>query len=188
MPSLTSYSDERLLEETGRDPDAFAVFYRRHLPVVLGFLLRRAHDREVAADLTAEVFAAALHSRGSFDGAHGSARGWLCTIAINKLVDSRQRGLVEESARRRLAMRAIPLYDDDLERVGEIADAATLTGPLEGLLDQLGPGVRAAIEARILDEDEYRQIADRLQTSEAVVRQRVSRGLRLLRTRVSSDA
>jgi hypothetical protein len=42
------------------DREAFASFYRCHLPAVLRFLLRETGDRELSADLAAEVFAAAL--------------------------------------------------------------------------------------------------------------------------------
>jgi RNA polymerase sigma-70 factor (ECF subfamily) len=44
---------------------------------------------------------------------------------------------------------------------------------------------RQAIEARVLDEREYPDIADELRCSEALVRQRVSRGLRAVRTRLA---
>src|ERR1019366_5945225 len=42
------------------DEQAFAVFYRRYLPGVVAYLLRATDDREIAADLAAEVFAAVL--------------------------------------------------------------------------------------------------------------------------------
>ena len=59
--------DENLLAATARgDADAFAVFYRRHLALVLGFCLRATGDREVAADLASEVFAAALVACGRY--------------------------------------------------------------------------------------------------------------------------
>ena len=45
------------------DAAAFAVFYDRHAEWVLGFLRRRSPDGEAAADLAAEVFAAALSGR-----------------------------------------------------------------------------------------------------------------------------
>lgn len=184
MTSLTPLSDRELLERTGRDPEAFAVFYRRHLPVVLAFLLRRTRDRELAADLAAEVFAVALESRQAFDPARGEARAWMCTIAFHKLHDALRRGRVEESARRRLAMRSIPFDDHDLERVDEIASAAACVGSIEELFDELTPDARAAVQARVLDGDDYDDIAGRLRCSEAVVRKRVSRSLRLLRTRL----
>ena len=42
------------------DEDAFVAVYRRYLPLVLRWCLRETGNRELAADLSAEVFAAAL--------------------------------------------------------------------------------------------------------------------------------
>ncbi len=44
------------------DPGAFAAFYRRYERAMLAYFQRRTHDAELAADLTAEVFAAALEA------------------------------------------------------------------------------------------------------------------------------
>jgi DNA-directed RNA polymerase specialized sigma24 family protein len=55
------------------DADAFASLYRRHLARVVGYLLHTTGDPEVAADLAAEVFAAALASCGRYRSEHGSA-------------------------------------------------------------------------------------------------------------------
>ncbi len=53
--------DQTLLRDSASgDADAFAVFYRRHLALVVGFSLRATGDRDVAADLAGEVFAVAL--------------------------------------------------------------------------------------------------------------------------------
>ena len=64
------WSDSALLSAiAARDGAAFAVFYRRHLPAVLAFLIRETRDREAAADLAAEVFAAVLLASGRYCGA-----------------------------------------------------------------------------------------------------------------------
>jgi DNA-directed RNA polymerase specialized sigma24 family protein len=97
----TGTADEVLLASVASDPEAFAVFYRRHEDRILRYFLRRGATAELAADLTAEVFAAALE--------------------------------------------------------------------------------RTAVEARVLEERDYSDIARDLSCSEAVVRQRVSRGLARLR-------
>ncbi|MGI9184330.1 MAG: RNA polymerase sigma factor [Solirubrobacteraceae bacterium] len=49
-----------------RQEPAFAVFYRRHLPRVLAYLLRETGDRETTADLAAEVFAAVMLAAGRY--------------------------------------------------------------------------------------------------------------------------
>jgi RNA polymerase sigma factor (sigma-70 family) len=47
------------------------------------------------------------------------------------------------------------------------------------------PGVqREAILARVVDERPYAEIAEQMRCSELLVRQRVSRGLRALRTKI----
>src|SRR4051812_15469684 len=92
-------SDDELLLASARDPDAFAAFYRRHENAMLLFFLRRTANAELAADLTAEVFAAALGSARRFRGGRGPAVAWLFAIANHKLASSRRRGRVEDRAR-----------------------------------------------------------------------------------------
>jgi DNA-directed RNA polymerase specialized sigma24 family protein len=43
--------------------------------------MRRTRDAELAADLTAETFAAALAARARFDPGRGSASAWLFGLA-----------------------------------------------------------------------------------------------------------
>ncbi|MGH2869200.1 MAG: RNA polymerase sigma factor [Solirubrobacteraceae bacterium] len=163
------------------DGAAFAVFYRRHLPEVVGFLLRETGDREVAADLCAEVFAAVFLSARRFRPRGGaSAWPWVRGIAQNKLRESRRRGRVEARARRRLGLEPETLEDADLARVDELASGRGVMA----LVDELPERQRAAVRARIVDEREYADIAGELECSEMVVRQQVSRGLSRIKGRL----
>lgn len=179
--------DALLLSAAAGDQAAFETFYLRWLPVVAGFHLRRVGSREVAFDLTAETFAAVVVACGRFDPTRGSAANWLFSIAEHKLGDSLRRGRVEARARRELGHRPVPLEDDDLLRVEELASLANVA-LLDELLAELPPQQRAAIHARVLDERPYANIAAELDCSEAVVRQRVHRGLRRLRERLGETA
>jgi RNA polymerase sigma factor (sigma-70 family) len=173
-------SDEELLAATAKEPEAFAVFYRRHLTPVLAYLLTRTRRPELAADIAAETFARALERRARFDSARGPARAWLFAIAGSVLVDSVRQGRVEDRARRRLAMPARELTDEDLERIEELVDAAG--GPdAAAIVGDLSAEQREAVLARVVGERSYADIAAELEVSEAVVRQRVSRGLASLR-------
>jgi hypothetical protein len=69
----TEIADHVLLAAVGSDPDAFGTFYRRHENRVLRYFLRRG--AELAADLTAEVFAAALVAAARFEPAVRRRRG-----------------------------------------------------------------------------------------------------------------
>ncbi|MGH3262549.1 MAG: RNA polymerase sigma factor, partial [Trebonia sp.] len=164
-------------------PAAFEVFYRRWLPLVTRYHLRRVGDRELAFDLTAETFAAVVAGCGRFDRARGSAPAWLFSIAEHKLADSLRRARVESSARRRLGHRAVAIEDGDLERVEQLASQGD-DASLSRLLAQLPADQQDAVRARVLDERPYAEIAVELRCSEAVVRQRVHRGLTRIRERL----
>jgi RNA polymerase sigma-70 factor (ECF subfamily) len=171
-------SDEELLVASADDEEAFAAFYRRHARPLAGFFLRRTGDAELAADLTAETFAAALGSRRRFDPAKGLAIGWLYGIAQHKLARTLEHGRVEDRARRMLGMAPLALDDEAIEL------AVTADGDVVQLLQRLPADQRAAIEARVLGEQDYEQIAAATRTSEAVIRKRVSRGLASLRRKL----
>jgi RNA polymerase sigma factor (sigma-70 family) len=165
------------------DAECFGHFYARHEDVVLAFFLRRVARPELAADLTAETFAAALASRRSHDPERGDARGWLFGIARHVLAGSLRRGRVEDDARRRIGLERLVLDDAALARVEELAGAPALAA-----LADLPDDQRTAVAARVVDDRSYAELAATLRCSESVVRQRVSRGLRTLRARLEGRA
>jgi RNA polymerase sigma factor (sigma-70 family) len=174
----STLSDGELLELTTEDPDAFGVFYDRLEEEVLAFFMRATRRPDLAADLTAEVFAAALSSARLYRAELGSARGWLFGIARHELADTWQRGRVEDRARRRLGLDPMALSDEALERIDELG--AQSGGTLR-LLEDLPEDQRVAVQGRVLQERGYDELALSLSCSQSVVRQRVSRGLRSLR-------
>ena len=177
--------DDQLLEAFVKgDPDAFVTFYRRHLASVLAFFLRRTGDPELTADLTAEVFAAALLSARRYQPGEKPAVAWLLGIAGHKLTDSRRRGRVEVRARKRLALEPLVIEDEDIARIDQLAAAADREARLEAAVQELPEAQRDAVLARVVEERPYTEIAERMACSEMVVRQRVSRGLRTLRTQM----
>ena len=174
-------SDEDLL--VGTDPASFEQFYLRHVDNLLGFFSRRTRDAEMAADLTAETFAAALAGRRRYRPQAGAASSWLFGIAMNKLADAQRKGYAERKACRRLGLERIELTDDDIARIDALGDGPGATALLEGLsYDQ-----RQAVEAHVMEERSYEELAAVLRCSESVVRQRVSRGLRTLRARLQGE-
>jgi RNA polymerase sigma-70 factor, ECF subfamily len=163
-------------------PHAFEDFYERNERAVLAYFVRRTGRAELAADLTAETFARALAGRDRFDPADGPERGWLFGIASHLLADSLRAGQVENSVRRRLGMEPMTLDDDALARIDELTGDEVLAA-----LEELPRDQRDAIQAHVLDERDYQELAAELQCSQSVVRQRVSRGLRALRSRLEEQ-
>lgn len=178
--------DDQLLVACAEEPEAFAAFYRRHVGPVLAYVHGRTGRAELAADVCAETFARALERAAQYDPARGPARGWLFAIASSVLVDGFRRGQVEDRARRRLGIPPRELTDRDLERIEELIDARSGPDP-SALVADLPAEQREALLARIVEERSYAEIAASLKVSQAVVRQRVSRGLSALRTRMSEE-
>lgn len=162
----------------------FAALYRRFERAMLGFFMSATRRPDLAADLTAETCARALESIAVFDPARGRADQWLFGIARNVLAESYRRGRVEAAARQRLGMGALVLDD---EAAATIARLSAGDEPATVRLAALPEEQQRAVHARVVDEREYREIAAELRCSEALVRQRVSRGLRALRTRLAGE-
>lgn len=76
MPESSPAVGELLRRAAAGDGDAFSLIYRRHETIVAGFLVRRTRDPEIAADLTAETFAAAIVGVGRFRDEGQSEIGW----------------------------------------------------------------------------------------------------------------
>lgn len=175
---MDGLGDDELLALTVRRPEAFAVFYRRHERMVLGYFMRRLGDAELAADLTAETFAAALIGLRRFDPARGPAAAWILGIGRNKLRHALEKRRVEDRARRRLGMPPIALEEEAMTRIERLGGEERAAA----LLERLPADQAQAVRARILEELPYKVIAAEVRCSESVIRQRVSRGLATLRS------
>jgi len=175
-------SDRQLLIATATEPEAFAVFYRRYVPGVLAFFRRRVAAAELAFDLCAETFAAALEAIPRYEPRSESARGWLFGIAWNKLHEAQRMGRAEDAARRALGMAPIVISDEGIERIESVAVVSAVE-----LLEALPAGQREAVRAHIVEDRSYDEIARELHCSASVVRKRVSRGVRAMRAKMEAN-
>jgi RNA polymerase sigma factor (sigma-70 family) len=173
-------TDDQLL--AAPDAASFERFYVRHVDAVLAYFSRRTRDPELSADLCAETFAAALASRRRYRPETAPATAWLFGIASKKLADAQRRGYAEMRARRRLGLERLEPSDADLARIDRLGDG----DEARVWMERLAPDQRAAVRAHVLEERGYGEIAGELNTSEAVVRKRVSRGLAAMRTRMGA--
>jgi RNA polymerase sigma-70 factor (ECF subfamily) len=183
MDSFEAMSDRELLRSTRPDGQAFGEFYRRHERRMLAYLVRRTASAELAADLCAESFAAALEACRKGGTVPEVPVAWLFGIANHKLADSARRSRVEDRARRSLQMHAVELTRgqmSDIERLCGDAEAGTL---LAGLAEDQ----RDALRAYVVEDQAYGEIAAGLRCSESVVRKRVSRGLAQLRVKLGGE-
>jgi len=176
MGTVTDTDEALLLSANLED---FGRFYDRYVRSLLAFFQRRTRDPEVAADLTAETFAAAMVSRGRYRPQTDTAAAWLFAIAQHKLADYHRRGAAENRLRTRLGMERVPVSAEDADMIRWLGEDIAAD-----LIEKLPADQRDAIRAHVLEDRDYADIAYSQHLSEATVRKRVSRGLRVLRDRV----
>lgn len=164
-------------------PAEIEELYRAHARRLAGYLMRATGDAEVAADLTAETFAAALVARDRYRPELSAPATWLYGIAAHKLSDWRRHGFAEDRARRRLGIERPALSAEDVAEFSRLADEVTVVA----LLEELPTEQRHAVRARLIDDRAYGDIAVAEGVSEAAIRQRVSRGLANLRQRIGGE-
>jgi RNA polymerase sigma factor (sigma-70 family) len=175
---LECADDAELLRVSRRDDRAFRVVYDRHAPRVCRFLESRCDSHESALDLTAEVFARAWLQRARFrDQADGSALPWLLGIARNALRTSLAKQRVETEARRLLG-----IEHRDVVIEPDSGWLAAEDGALDAAMRQLPAAEQVAIALRVVEALPYRDVAARLDCTEAAARVRVHRALSKLRT------
>lgn len=143
----------------------------------------RTRSDVLAADLTAEVFAAALLTWRSGRRPELNEQAWLYGIARHKLIDSYRRGQVEDAARQRLGMQPVVLGDEPVSRIEMLLSET----PALDLVEHLPADEREAVAERIIKGRGYPEIAGELCLSQQVVRRRVSRGLARLRAVIGEE-
>jgi RNA polymerase sigma factor (sigma-70 family) len=94
----------------------------------------------------------------------------------NAVFEDRTAGVSKDTSV--LGIPRLALDDEDLTRVEELAGEGERA---LGLLEHVPVAQRKAVQAHVLEDRGYRELATELGCSEQVVRQHVSRGLKRLR-------
>jgi RNA polymerase sigma-70 factor, ECF subfamily len=200
----TIASDERLLIEAAqRDPGRFAELYERNFDRVYAYIAHRVHDRDLAEDLTAEVFHQALQTIGRFEWRGAPFVAWLLGIAAHVLA-ARWRGLAAQPK---------DLGSDVLEQLGDPGDLSgkSLGGNGNGtghapaefsvraleeieqratiakLVATLPDDQQLVVTRRFLEHRSIREIAQEMRRTEGAVKQLQFRALENLRARIRSN-
>jgi RNA polymerase sigma factor (sigma-70 family) len=161
-----------------QDRGAFEEFYRAHFDEVLRFVTRRVADAHTAADLTAEVFVAALDSASSYRG-DGSPSAWLIGIARHVVTAEYRRAARDRDAQQRATGRRL-LDADDIDCVEARIDAERQARRVYQDVQRLPPAERAVLELIAVDGLTLAQTAAVLRIKPVTARVRLYRARRAL--------
>ena len=174
-PSRLQADERGLVEAAQRDPAGFAALYELHFDRVYWFIARRVGNRDVAEDLTADVFHRALANLRKFEWRGVPFAAWLLRIAANAIHDRAKR------SGRELSLEDPPEIGTEPD-LTEVEDGARLFR----LVNDLPEDQKRVIVMRFAEQESIRAIAQRLERSEGAVKQLQFRGLENLRARFES--
>lgn len=176
-----------------RDADAWRELVELYGPLVAHWGFRRGLDAHQTADLVQEVFASVARKLEAFESLRnqGSFRGWLWTIAANKLRDRARRdahrvaprggstalGELQQIVDRRDAH---AMLDDDEPTSIDRLRSLALRG-LEQVRGEFEPQSWDIFQRLIIDQRSTAEVAEEFNKKPSAVRQIRSRVMRRLR-------
>lgn len=170
-----------LIRAARADPQQFAPLYERYFPEIFRFLLRRAQQRELAADLTQQTFLKALLSIEKYRDHGVPFRAWLYRIALNEIrMYWRKRrevviDIAADEARWIAGEIGVSEQEEDLKK---LANALALLDARKARL----------IELRYMDGLSYADIGAILNIAEEAAKMRIHRVLGVLRKYLAPKA
>jgi RNA polymerase sigma factor (sigma-70 family) len=170
----------------GTDPDLFDAFYSEHLEDLQRFVARRVSDRERAADLTADIFLAAIDSAHRYRP-RSTPKAWLYGIARVVVAEDRRQGARERARRERLRGSAL-LDEEEATRIEARIDAAARSRRLYEAMDRLSEDERAVLELVAIDELTVAEAAAAAGVRSVTARVRLHRARRKLRVELGAAA
>lgn len=163
------------------DPDALEAFYREHVDAITRFVARRVHDPHLVADLTADVFVAAIESAHMYRRRRGEPIAWLYGVARNVVAAERRRGARARHASLEIPAGSTMVDADDVARLHERIDAEAQGRRLYEALEQLPDGERAVLELVAIEGLAVGEAARALGIRPVAARVRLHRARRALR-------
>ena len=164
------------------DKQALHGIYTRESRRMLGVALRIVRNRQIAEEVIHDAFISIWTKAGSFDGARGSALGWMYSIvrhqALNVVRDGRREVTVEEES--------LEPNDDDsswhmADRMTDEFELRADLGRLHECLAHLDAAKRNSILFAYIDGCSHSEIAERLRAPLGTVKAWIKRGMGSLR-------
>jgi len=150
--------------------EKFGELYDIYASSIFRFVYFRTRHKEIAQDLTSQIFLRAMEKVDSFNSSRGQFSSWLYRIAKNLLIDHWR-------------VKKADLNVDDFwnlsssEDIAHVAQMEERVTEVRELLKKLNSEQREIIVLRVWDELSWREIAEILGKNEAACKMNFSRTL-----------
>jgi RNA polymerase sigma-70 factor, ECF subfamily len=155
------------------DQSAIAELYDRYSSIVYAVALRVLGDTMAAEDVLQEVFLQLWRNPGAFDAARGNLAAWLAVIARNRAIDALRRRKPETDIEDVIVSVAPDLAAN--------ADRTRAAEKVRGVLQDMAPAQRAALEMAYFEGLTHSEIASKTGEPLGTIKTRIRAGLMALR-------
>lgn len=176
IDTATGPTDAEIIFESLTDPEIFREIFRRYYDTIFRFTSKRV-GRDLASDLTAEVFVRAFQMRARYDLTRPLCRPWLYGIASNVVGDHLRRRKVGLRASLALPVETADAFAAVDDRVVSENQAAAL----DQAVSKLRKSDREVLFLYAFEELSYSEIAEALSIPIGTVRSRLARARRRMR-------
>ena len=161
------------------DQGALHALYERTHRIVFTLIMRITHNREIAEEVTLDVFHDVWRRASKYDeAAGGSVVGWIMNQARSRAID---RIRFEQRKKRVAPQAAEPIQALEAHDAGQGLDQIEQGRILREALTVLTPDERQLIETAYFSELTYAEVAVRLNQPLGTVKTRIRSGLAKLR-------
>ena len=174
-------NEEALIARAQEDPEHFGALYDQYFPQIYRYVASRVRSRELAEDITSEVFFKALRAIGRYRHTGHPFSSWLYQIAINAITDHyRSRRRDEESLDDgpELVDGAVAVDEEVAQRMG--------AQDIWDLIDALPQQHRIAMTLKYGEDLKLAEVGVIMGKSEGAVKLLIFRGTATLRQRLQA--
>jgi RNA polymerase sigma-70 factor, ECF subfamily len=165
------------------DQAAFRALYDRTHRLVFTQTMRITQSREIAEEVTIDVFHDVWKRASAYAPENGTVVGWIMNQARSRAIDR-----FRFEHRQKRTAQCLTAQAPDETDAGERLDVTTQAHRLRDALQVLTPGERQAIETAFLSDVSYSEAAARLDEPIGTIKTRIRCGLRKLREALSREA
>jgi RNA polymerase sigma-70 factor, ECF subfamily len=177
--------ERELVERAKSDPDAFEELYSRYYGRIFAFAYRRLRVRELAEDVTADVFMKALDALPRFTWQGVSVSAWLYRIANNRITDHfRRKG---QSGKGVLAIDEVKTLVDERPLPEDRILATLRRAEVEEAIARLSEQDQLVITLIFYEELSSSEVAEVMRISTNLVYVRLHRALKRMRRALERD-
>ncbi|MDQ4148429.1 MAG: RNA polymerase sigma factor [Actinomycetota bacterium] len=179
---IAAIEEETLAAALSGQEWAWVAIYRRLAPSVAGYL--RAQGAPEPEDVAGEVFLQVVRAAKGFRGDAAAFRSWVFSIAHNKLVDARRRGVRRPAS-------PVWSHAEDAVTPGNVEEEALgnlASGRVRNLIEKLTPDQAEVLLLRILGGLTLPEIALTVGKPLTAVKALQRRGVASLKAQMSREA